>query len=158
MRVKQIMTSDVRHGNRLTSGDEAVCLMKNNDIGFLPIMDEESDELIGVVTDRDVLLRAIYGHLDVRLMPVTDLMSDTVVSIKPDDTVDRALRVMATHQVKRLPVIDKTKHLLGVIALADIVRSDAVAPKTLALALRKIFARPKASCVNRSMLLKTCAA
>jgi len=132
--------------------------MKNNDIGFLPIVDEESNELIGVVTDRDVLLRAVYGHLDARLMPVTDLMSETVITIKPDDTVDRSLRVMAIHQVKRLPVIDKTKRLIGVIALADIVRSDAVAPKTLALALRKISARPKANCVNRSLLLKTCAA
>jgi CBS-domain-containing membrane protein len=90
-------------------------------------------------------------------MPVTDLMSDTLVTIKPEGTIERALRVMAMHQVRRLPVIDNTKHLVGVIALADIVRSDAVAPKTLALPLRKIMAPPRVSCVNRSLLLKTCA-
>jgi CBS domain-containing protein len=158
MRVKQIMTADVRHGNRFTSVDEAVSLMKNNDIGFLPMIDDESHELIGVITDRDVLLRAVYGHLDIRLMPVTDLMSDTVVTVKPEDTVDRALRVMAMHQMRRLPVVDKTMHLVGVITLADIVRSDAVSPKALATALRKIIAPSMVSCVNRSLLLKTCAA
>lgn len=158
MRVKQIMTADVRHGNRCTSVDEAVSLMKNNDIGFLPMIDDQSYELIGVVTDRDVLLRAVHGHLDIRLMPVTDVMSDTVVTVKPGDTVDRALHLMAVHQMRRLPVVDKTMRLVGVIALADIVRSDAADPTALALALRKIMASSKVSCVNRSLLLKSCAA
>jgi CBS domain-containing protein len=158
MRVKQIMTADVTHGNRFTSVDEAVCLMKNNDIGFLPIIDGESHELLGVVTDRDILLRAVYGHLDVRLMPVTDLMSDKVFAVKPDDTLDRALRLMGMHQSRRLPVIDKATQLLGVITLGDILRAEGAAHKTITDTMRKILCPPKASHVNRSLLLKTCVA
>lgn len=158
MRVKQIMTADVRHGNRCTSVDEAICLMKINDSGFLPIVDEETRGLIGVVTDRDVLLRAVYGHLDVRLMPVTDVMTESLVTIRPEDTLERAVRVMASHQLRRLPVVSPEGELAGVLSLTDIVRSDAVPPKAIVTALRKITAPPKAHCVNRSLLLKTCAA
>ena len=159
MRVKQIMTTDVRRGNKITTVDEAVSLMKECGIGFLPIVDEEAGrELIGVLTDRSILMRAVSAHLDLRLLPVTDVMAEEPPTIRPDDTVDRALRVMGANHLRQLAVVNKGKQLVGVISLGDIVRSEAVAPKSIAAALRKLYAPAKAASVNRSLLLKTCAA
>jgi CBS domain-containing protein len=92
--------------------------MESEDIGSLPILDGE--RLAGMVTDRDIVIRAIAKGKDPKGMHVRDIASDEVVTVHADDNLSDALQLMATRQVRRLPVVDENDRLVGVLAQADI--------------------------------------
>jgi CBS domain-containing protein len=91
--------------------------MKQQDIGSLPVVD--GARLIGVLTDRDIVIRAIADGGDPRTVQVGEIASHDVVTVRPDDDLDDALRLMAQHQVRRLPVVEDGQ-LVGVVAQADV--------------------------------------
>jgi len=99
---------------------EAAELMESEDVGSLPVL--EGDELAGMITDRDIVIRAIARGKDPRGMPVREVSTRDVVAIRGDEDLSEALKLMASHQVRRLPVVDESNHLVGVLAQADVAR------------------------------------
>ena len=116
-RVKDAMTSDVKTATPTQSLTDAAKLMKEEDVGSIPIVDGE--RLVGVVTDRDIVVRGIADGSDPHAIRLGDIASRDVVTVRPDDDLDEALRLMAQHQVRRLPVVEDGQ-LVGVVATADV--------------------------------------
>ena len=121
MRVGDIMTRRVHSIGPADSILEAARSLADNDIGVLPVV--EADELVGIVTDRDIALRALAGGID-SSMPVRRIMSRSVATCSPDDSLEDALGTMANEQVRRLPVCDDRGHLIGIVGLGDAANRD----------------------------------
>jgi CBS domain-containing protein len=115
--VKDAMTAEVKTAAPSQSLTDVARLMKQEDVGSVPVVDGE--RLIGVVTDRDIVVRGIADGSDPHAIKAGDIASRDVVTVRPDDDLDAALRLMAQHQVRRLPVVDEGQ-LVGVVAQADV--------------------------------------
>jgi CBS domain-containing protein len=90
--------------------------MKREDVGFLPVVnDREDQKLIGVVTDRDLVLNLIAEARQPDMTTIADIMT-----AKPVDDVERAMSAMAQHQIRRVPIVDESEQIVGIIAQADI--------------------------------------
>jgi CBS domain-containing protein len=100
---------------------EVARLMKESDVGSIPVVEDRTDmHLIGIVTDRDLTLRVLAEGLDAGSTNVVDVVSRNVVTVGPDDDIDRAIDAMGEHQVRRIPVVGADNRLVGIIAQADI--------------------------------------
>jgi CBS domain-containing protein len=118
-KVRQAMSRDPRSVGESTSVQEAARLMKEQDVGSLPVVEDE--RLVGIVTDRDIVIRGVAVRSDVSSLSVMDVASHEVMTITPDQELDEALRLMAQEQVRRLPVVDGDR-LVGILAQADVAR------------------------------------
>jgi CBS domain-containing protein len=116
-RCREIMTSSVRIANREMSLAEVARLMRDGDMGALPVV--EGERLVGIVTDRDIVVRAIAEGKDFST-PIGDVMTTKIYSVKPDDFVFEAIRLMGDKQVRRVPIINEAGALVGIIAMADV--------------------------------------
>jgi CBS domain-containing protein len=117
-KVREHMTDRPRCVTPETRVSEAAELMASEDVGSLPILDGE--KLTGVVTDRDIVIRAVAAKKDPQGMPVREIATHDPVTVRADDDLSEALRLMASHQVRRLPVVDENDQLVGVLAQADV--------------------------------------
>lgn len=95
-------------------------LMKAEDIGPLPVVDTESGRLVGIVTDRDLVLNVLAAGRDANTTKVQDAMTRDPVKSKEDEPLEEALEKMSTYQVRRLPVVDDHDRIIGIIAQADV--------------------------------------
>jgi CBS domain-containing protein len=114
------MTDRPRCVTAETTVSEAARLMKSEDVGSLPVLDGE--KLTGIVTDRDIVLQAVAEEKDPRGMPVREVASREVVRVNADEDLSSALQLMASQQVRRLPVVDDEGRLVGILAQADVAR------------------------------------
>jgi CBS domain-containing protein len=124
MRVNELMT---KHVATIRSGDtasEALRMMWDCDCGSLPVIDDDS-KAIAIVTDRDIAMTALFRDLPPSALRVSEAMSKDIQSCAPDDSVASAEQIMRAHQIRRLPVLDGERRLVGVLSMADIVRSAA---------------------------------
>ena len=119
--VRDLMTTSPRTVTADTSLVDAAKAMRDEDAGIVPIVD--GDSLHGVVTDRDIVVRAIAEGKDPTATKVRDVASKDVATIDPQQNLDEALRLMAQHQVRRLPVVEEDGRLVGIVAQADIARA-----------------------------------
>jgi CBS domain-containing protein len=117
MRCRDIMTSDVKTATREMSLRDVAQLMRDGDMGSVPVV--EDGKLVGIVTDRDIVVRSIAEGRDAS-SPVGEAMTTEIFSVGPDDFVFEAIRLMGDKQVRRLPVVDENGRLAGIIAIADI--------------------------------------
>jgi CBS domain-containing protein len=115
------MTEDPRSIGPSVSVVEAARLMREGDIGSLPITDDET--LVGMITDRDITTRAVAEAADPTQTSVGEVCSHDLISVEPDQDLDEALQLMARHQVRRLPVVENGR-LVGIVAQADIALSE----------------------------------
>ncbi len=115
--VRDAMTEDPRSIGASASIVEAAQLMREKDIGSLPITDDE--KLVGMITDRDITTRVVAEAADPKMMSVGVVSSRDLISVEPDNDLEDALRLMARHQVRRLPVVEDGR-LVGIVAQADI--------------------------------------
>jgi CBS domain-containing protein len=118
MQVQQVMTRGVQLIDPDTPIREAACKMRDQDIGALPV--GENDRLVGMVTDRDIVLRAVAEGQSPDKTSVREVMSKGILYCFEDVEVDEAAKSMADNQVRRLPVLNRDKRLVGVVALADL--------------------------------------
>jgi CBS domain-containing protein len=96
-------------------------LMRQHDIGSLPVVESrDSRRLVGIVTDRDLVTKIVAGNREVKSACVRDAMTANPASVLEDDNLERALSLMADRQVRRMPVVDGSGRLSGIIAQADI--------------------------------------
>ncbi len=119
IRCKEIMSRKVLSATRDATLQDVAKLLKQGDIGILPIVDD-SNRLIGLVTDRDIVVRAVADGTDVTKTIVGDIMSTETFTAGPDDFAFEAVRTMGDKQVRRVPIIDGQGVLLGIVSMADI--------------------------------------
>lgn len=117
MKVKEAMTRDVRLVRPDQTIREAAHLMAELDIGCLPV--EENDRMIGMITDRDIAVRAVSEGRGPQT-PIRDVMSTEVKYCYDDQTVEEITRNMADIRVRRLPVVNRSKRLVGILSLGDL--------------------------------------
>jgi CBS domain-containing protein len=94
--------------------------MRQQDIGSLPVVDGQDQRLVGMVTDRDIVVKIVAAGNDVRSARVRDAMTPDPVAVREDDDVEDAVQVMSQRQVRRVPVIDARGKLTGIVSQADI--------------------------------------
>jgi CBS domain-containing protein len=117
MKVSEVMTRDVQTVRPDQSAREAASFMLRADAGAIPVT--EGDRLIGMITDRDIAVRGVAeGHGPDT--PVRELMTNDIVSARPDDDTDDVAARMSEAQVRRIPVIDEGQKLCGIVSLADL--------------------------------------
>jgi CBS domain-containing protein len=121
MKVRELMTKQPTTVAPDVTLGEVATLMKQEDCGSLPVV--EGNRLVGIVTDRDLVIRGIAAGKDPKTTRVSQVMSADPVTIGPDAAVDEARKVMADRQIRRLPVVDKGA-LVGIIVTAQIARKE----------------------------------
>jgi CBS domain-containing protein len=117
-KVRDVMTARPRAVSPDTPVAQVAELMESEDVGAIPVL--EGDRLVGMVTDRDIVVRAVARGKDPRGMPVGEIYSGDLVTVDPDEKLDDALRLMAQYQVRRLAVVDGDENLVGVLSQADV--------------------------------------
>ena len=132
MHLTQVMSSNVQLANPDMSLCDAAALMQSGDIGSLPVGD--NDRLVGVITDRDIAVRAVAAGKDPRTTKVRDVMSEGVRWIYDDASTKEAAQLMSKHQIRRLPVINHEKRLVGIVSIGDVaVECSEIRPAAEAL-------------------------
>jgi CBS domain-containing protein len=118
--IREAMTENPTAVGPDTTAQEAARTMRSEDVGSLPIV--EGDRLVGIVTDRDLALRLV-GEGKSADVPVRELASKDVVTIDPQQDLGEAARLMAEHQLRRLPVCEEDGRLVGILAQADLAQA-----------------------------------
>lgn len=121
-----------------TSVADAAKMMRDQDIGFLPVA--ENDRLIGTLTDRDIVIRIVASKREATEIPVRDAMTKKVYYCFDDQDIDAVTQNMAAMQVRRLPVVNRRKRLAGMVSFADLAR--AATPQVFVNAEKQITAKP----------------
>ncbi len=117
IKCREIMTSNVKTASRDMSIRDVAIMMRDGDMGSIPVV--EDGKLVGIVTDRDIVVRSIADGKDAA-SKVAEAMTEEIYSVRPDDFVFEAIRLMGDKQVRRVPVVDDSGDLAGIIAMADI--------------------------------------
>ena len=118
---KDIMTKDLVTATSENTVVEVARLMKTEDIGPVLIVDnEQSRTLVGILTDRDIVLKVIAEGKDVNTTRVGEVMSKKLVTCRADDDVDIAMKAMAQYQLRRIPVVEENMRQVGIISQADL--------------------------------------
>ena len=115
-KVKELMSRDVEVISPDMSIQDAARAMRDGDFGMMPV--GENDRMIGTISDRDIVIRGIAEGKNIDTA-VRDVMSDGVIWVYEDDSIEDAAHMMSTNQVRRLPVVNRDKRLVGIIALGD---------------------------------------
>jgi CBS domain-containing protein len=118
MQIHEVMTSDVRLVDPATTLKDAAQMMREGDFGLLPT--GENDRLVGTITDRDITVRAVANGKDPNSTTVRDAMSEGILYCFEDQSVDEVADMMGEKQVRRMPVLNRDKRLVGIVALGDL--------------------------------------
>ena len=125
MKAREIMTRDPQCVGPSDSVQQAARIMRDADVGIVPVVEEGEDRrLRGVITDRDIAVRCVAEGRDGNCR-VSDLMSNDLVTVRPEDDVNQVMERMKSEQVRRIPVVDDNNQLVGIIAQADIALEGA---------------------------------
>jgi CBS domain-containing protein len=94
--------------------------MKREDVGLVPVVSDNSTKLIGVITDRDIVLNIVAAGRDPNATAVSEVMTTDPVSCLPQESIEAAMELMASRQVRRIPIVDNDGTIVGIVAQADI--------------------------------------
>ncbi len=133
MKIKDIMTNEVAYVSPDTNVVQAAQLMQKHDVGSVPVC--QGDQIIGMITDRDIVVRNIAHGKDPKVTPVRDVMTSQVQVVNSDMDLHQAAAIMANSQIRRLPVVDNDR-LVGIVALGDLAtqaKTDVELAKTLGM-------------------------
>jgi len=118
MKIREMMTKGTWSVSPQTPVIEAAGLMRLHDIGVVPVLD--GDRIVGMLTDRDIVLQVVADGDDPRTTPISEVMSTGSISVFEDQTVEEAVELMQKYQVRRLPVLNRESKLVGIVSLGDI--------------------------------------
>lgn len=121
MKVHKVMTTNPKLCSPDTTLKDVACMMKDHDTGFIPICDGE--RIIGAITDRDIVVRAICQGVDSSQAKVADYMTPSVCWIRQDQDLHDAIAIMEERKIRRLLVMDENKKLVGVFSLGDLAEA-----------------------------------
>ncbi len=119
MKVKEIMSKTVYSLSPNVNLEYASAIMRDKNLGVMPVTHQ--GKLLGIVTDRDILLRGVAQRRDLKTTTVSDIMTKNVVKILPDQSVIEASKMMAKNKIRRIPVCDGQR-VVGIVSLCDIAR------------------------------------
>ncbi|HEX6060378.1 MAG TPA: CBS domain-containing protein [Gemmatimonadaceae bacterium] len=123
MKAQDIMTKNPRTVTPETRLMEAARLMKDEDVGIIPVVESgASRRLVGVLTDRDITVRHVAEGHDSNQCPVREAMSDRLVTARPDEDIEDVMETMGREQIRRIPIVDERGDLVGILAQADLAR------------------------------------
>lgn len=148
MLVHECMSNYVELGRPDMTLKEVACLMRDGDFGFLPI--QENDKLIGTITDRDIAIRAVASGLSPDTTTAFEVMSKKVLYCFEDQTLEEVTRNLGDNQVRRLPVLNRDKRLVGVLSLGDLAQSE-LAPEVFESAVSRITESSSTTREGRNM-------
>jgi len=134
MKVSELMTSEVNFISTDHTIQQAAEKMKDQDIGDIPVVVD--GDVVGMITDRDITVRAVAHGLDPKVSKVVDAMTERVVVCKEEDDVQTAAELMAEHKIRRLVVENAEGNMTGVVSIGDLATS--LEQKAACDALRKI--------------------
>jgi CBS domain-containing protein len=117
--IREIMTQNPKTCGPQDSVVDVAKLMASEDVGPIPVV--EGDKLVGIVTDRDIVVRVVAEGRYAQSTTLGEIASSDVATVSPDDDLDRALELMGSKQIRRLPVV-QGQRLVGIVAQADIAR------------------------------------
>lgn len=118
MLISECMSKKVELGTLTMSLQEVAKKMREGDFGILPIA--ENDRLVGMITDRDIVVRAVAEGRDAQQAQVRDYMSHSVFYCYDDDSVEEVLSKFGEQQIRRLPVLNRQKRLVGILSIGDL--------------------------------------
>jgi CBS domain-containing protein len=121
MKVSEVMTTDVKIADPSRSIQDAAKLMDKNDCGSLPV--GEGDKLVGMITDRDIVVRAVAGGLPANT-PIREIMTNEIKYCFEDEDIEDVADNMGDIQMRRLPVLSRDKRIVGIVSIGDLARSD----------------------------------
>ncbi len=136
MKVKDCMCNQVTYVTPESTVKDCAKLMCNKHIGCIPVCDNNNN-VVGLVTDRDIILRSIACDKDTNQIPVSEVMTCNVYCCKPEDEIYEAENIMSTNQVRRLPVIENNK-IVGIITLGDLTKNQNVSTEGVCNTLENI--------------------
>lgn len=143
MKIKDCMCGDVIWLNPETSVMDCVKTMKDKHIGSIPVCND-SKNIIGFITDRDILLRAVACNLDLNSTKLRDIMTSKVCCCNQDNEIDTAAKIMSDHQIRRLPVVSDNQ-IVGIITLKDLATNKSYSDDSVAATYKNIC-----ECNNRN--------
>jgi len=117
--VRDLMTRNPRTVTEKDSVLDAARIMRDQDTGIVPVIDN-GRKIIGLITDRDIVVRAVAGGKDINGIHVDEVMSKSVRTVKEDDSVRDVLNVMSGAQVRRVPVVNRNNELVGIVSMKDL--------------------------------------
>lgn len=117
--VREVMTMRPETARPQQSLRDAAQRMSDLDVGVLPVCDKDGGKLLGVVTDRDIVVKAVTRNVDLSHTDIASVMSTDLCWCYEDDELDEALEKMGQLQIRRLPVISREKELVGILSLGD---------------------------------------
>jgi CBS domain-containing protein len=123
MQLKDVMTPNPKCIRPDATLQEAARTMRDLDVGPLPVCGDD-DRLAGIVTDRDITVRAVAEARDPKSTPVREVMTEEIIYGFEDQDLDDATRVMEQHQIRRLVVLNRDKRLVGIVSLANLATAS----------------------------------
>ncbi|MFN3649295.1 MAG: CBS domain-containing protein [Armatimonadota bacterium] len=124
--MRDLMTPDPTCCTAQTPIVEAARIMREEDCGAIPVVDNEQNRrLTGIITDRDIVCRIVAQRIDPQQATVGQAMSEDVASLGPEASIDECVRLMASYQVRRIPIVDQNCTVIGIVAQADLARASA---------------------------------
>ncbi len=139
MKVRECMSRNVEVGRKTMSLHEVAEMMKVGDFGSLPIGDD--DRLVGMVTDRDIVIRAVAEGMDPDETTVREVMSEKVLYCFDDEEIEAVAHNLGTNQIRRLPVLNRQKRLVGILSLGDLAQKDPECAETALKDITKDYKR-----------------
>jgi CBS domain-containing protein len=122
MNISEAMTPDPACCVRNDSAQTAAIIMRELNVGVVPVVDsEESHKLVGLVTDRDLCMSIVAGGMDAKKTTLDRCMTTELITCQPEDDMEAVVHLMQQHQVRRIPVVDKENHLVGIVSMSDLV-------------------------------------
>lgn len=137
MKVKDCMCYEVAYLTPESTIEDCAKLMSNRHIGCIPVCDNNKT-VVGLVTDRDVILRSIACDKDIKNTPVSDIMTCKVCCCGPDEEINEAEKKMSDEQIRRLPVVDENNKIIGIITLGDLCANQNVNTEGVCVTLENI--------------------
>ena len=120
-KARDVMTKELVYASPQDTVSHVAELMKMEDIGPVLIVDnEESKRLVGIVTDRDLALKVVAEGRDPQTTTVEEVMTRKLITSRPDDDIENAMKAMAQYQLRRIPVVEDDNRLVGIISQADV--------------------------------------
>lgn len=125
MKVKEIMTRYPVCCLPQDTAQSVAQLLRDEDIGSVPVIaDRESQRLEGIITDRDLCCQIIAAGLDPKTTPIGPYITRNLVMCRPEQSLDSCERLMRTHRVRRMPIVDDQARCVGILSQADLARSE----------------------------------
>lgn len=122
MKIKECMSKDVCFVKSDCNIYDAARIMNENHIGCIPICNDEKN-IVGVVTDRDIVLRGVACDKNLKITPVSEIMTTNVYTCICDEEVQNAENLMKKNQIRRIPIIDKTNKMVGILTTGDLAQN-----------------------------------